>query len=119
MAGVIGAATRQHQEVRVADKEQKPAAAQGVDLEAVQRLVNQLEDDLARVRSGAEDIERVREEVDSLKRLLDAPERPHPTVLDALHRTRAALDRDWADTARTEAFIASRYIAEIGRILGM
>jgi cell division septum initiation protein DivIVA len=103
----------------VSEKQQMPGTAQGIDLDAVQRLVDQLEEDLARVRSGTEDIERVREEVDSLKRLLNAPARPHLSVHDALHRTRSALDRQWADAARTEAFVASRYIAEIGRILGM
>jgi cell division septum initiation protein DivIVA len=102
----------------VTDKQPMPGAAEGVDLDAVQALVEKLEKDLARVRSGTEEVERLREEVDTLKRLLNEPAPPHYSVQDALHRTRSALDREW-DTAKTEAFVASRYIAEIGRILGM
>jgi hypothetical protein len=91
---------------------------EAVDLEAVQKLVVTLESDLSRVRSGSEDVQRLRDEVDALKQLLDSPARRHTSVRDALHRVRSTLDREWG-TAKTEAFTASRYAAEIGRILGL
>ena len=40
-----------------------------VDLGQVERLVAALEADLAKVRSGSEDVQALRDEVDSLKRL--------------------------------------------------
>ena len=96
-----------------------PASARGVDLEAIQKLVAQLEADLARVREGSADVQRLRDEVDMLKALLASPTAPQQhTVRDALHGVRSTLDREW-DTAKSEAFTASRYVAEIGRILGM
>ncbi len=95
-----------------------PESTQGVDLDAVQKLVDTLEADLSRLREGSGDVQRLRDEVDALKSLLNSPEPPHPPVRDALHGVRSALDREW-DSAKTEAFVASRYVAEIGRILGL
>lgn len=93
-------------------------AGQGIDLEAVQTLVRTLEADLGRLEHGSGDVERLREEVNALKTLLSAPAPDHPPVRRALHGMRHALDAEW-DTAKTEAFTASRYVAEIGRILGL
>jgi hypothetical protein len=89
-----------------------------VDLEAVQKLVTALEADLSRLRDGSGDVQKLRDEVDALKDLLNAPAPAQPPVRHALHSVRTTLDREW-DTAKTEAFTASRYVAEIGRILGL
>jgi hypothetical protein len=91
---------------------------QGVDIEAVQALVSTLEADLSRLRDGSGDVQRLRDEVDALKNLLSAPVPPHTPVRQALHGVRHTLDREWG-SAKTEAFAASRYVAEIGRILGL
>ena len=91
---------------------------QGVDLDAVQALVSTLEADLSRLRDGSGDVQRLRDEVDALKNLLNSPVPPHTPVRHALHGVRSTLDREWG-SAKTEAFAASRYVAEIGRILGL
>jgi hypothetical protein len=101
------------------DTKGQAPGAQGVDLEAVQRLVSTLEADLQRLREGAGDVQRLREEVEMLKALLASPAEPHPhNVRHALHGVRSTLDREWG-SAKSEAFTASRYVAEIGRILGL
>ncbi len=99
-------------------KPNPPDSAQGVDLDAVQKLVTTLEADLSRLREGSGDVQSLRDEVDALKNLLSSANPPHPPVREALHGVRSALDREWG-SAKTEAFVASRYVAEIGRILGL
>ena len=102
----------------MSEQGRKAGTTEEVDLEAVQKLVLTLENDLSRVRSGSGDVQRLRDEVDALKVLLDSPAHRHHSVRDALHRVRSMLDREW-DTAKTEAFTAGRYASEIGRILGL
>jgi hypothetical protein len=92
--------------------------SQGVDLDAVQKLVTTLEADLSRLREGSGDMQQLRDEVEALKKLLEAPAPAERPVRHALHTVRGTLDREW-DTAKSEAFTASRYVAEIGRILGL
>jgi hypothetical protein len=96
----------------------RPESTRAVDLEAVQKLVSALEDDLSRLRDGSGDVQKLRDEVDALKDLLNAPAPAQPPVQHALHGVRTTLDREWG-TAKSEAFTASRYVAEIGRILGL
>jgi hypothetical protein len=96
----------------------RPESTRAVDLEAVQKLVSALEDDLSRLRDGSGDVQKLRDEVDALKELLNAPAPAQPPVQHALHSVRTTLDREWG-TAKSEAFTASRYVAEIGRILGL
>jgi hypothetical protein len=96
----------------------RPESTRAVDLEAVQKLVSALEDDLSRLRDGSGDVQKLRDEVDALKDLLNAPAPAQPPVQHALHSVRTTLDREWG-TAKSEAFTASRYVAEIGRILGL
>jgi hypothetical protein len=99
-------------------KRPAPDTVQGIDLEAVQALVTTLEADLSQLRSGSGDVDRLRDEVNALKALLNSPAPEHPPVRRALHGMRHVLDAEW-DTAKTEAFTATRYVAEIGRILGL
>ena len=95
-----------------------PESVHGIDLEAVQALVNTLEADLSQLRSGSGDVQRLRDEVNALKTLLASPVPEHPPVRSALHGVRHLLDVEWG-SAKTEAFTATRYVAEIGRILGL
>lgn len=97
---------------------QSPDRSQGVDLDAVQKLVTTLEADLSRVREGSADMQQLRDEVEALKKLLETPSPAERPVRHALHTVRGTLDREW-DIAKSEAFTASRYVAEIGRILGL
>lgn len=102
----------------MSEEQQIGARGEPVDLDAIQRLVDMLEEDLSNMRSGAGDVERLRAEVDALKNLLDSPAPHTHTVRDSLHNVRSALDREW-DSAKSEAFTAGRYVAEIARILGI
>ena len=88
------------------------------DLDEVAVLIDALERDLQKIHGDSQDIQRLRDEVQTLKNLLQSPVRRHHWVRDALHGIREGFD-DALDTAVAEGVQASRYIAEIGRILGM
>ncbi|RPI42650.1 MAG: hypothetical protein EHM59_17340 [Betaproteobacteria bacterium] len=85
-----------------------------VDLREVERLVTAIEDDLAKVRSGSADVQALRDEVDSLKQLLDSGATTHEPVHDRLRSLHGLLD-----TLVDDAIQGARYVAEIGRMLGM
>jgi len=85
-----------------------------LDLHQVEQLVAAIETDLAKVRSGSADVRALREEVDSLKQLLDASGAAHEPVHDRLRSMHRLLD-----TLVDDAIQGARYVAEIGRILGM
>src|SRR4030081_59750 len=89
-----------------------------IDLEKVAQLVDALERDLAKVRSGSQDMQLLRDEVETLKNVLNSPVRRHHWVRDGLHGIRERFE-NVVDSAYAEGLKASRYIAEIGRILGM
>lgn len=92
--------------------------AREIDLEEVGKLLEALERDLAGVRSGSKDVQRLRDEVETLKNVLSSPIRRHHWVSDGLHSMRTVLE-DAMDTAVTKGLKAGQYISEIGRILGM
>ncbi len=91
-------------------------AGQPIDLDEVAKLVDALERDLAQVRSGSQDVQRLRDEVETLKNVLNSPIRRHHWVSDSLHGIREGFEGaiDAAGSLK-----ATRYIAEIGRILGL
>lgn len=89
-----------------------------INLDEVARLIDALERDLASVRSGSSDMQRLRDEVETLKNVLNSPIRRHHWVRDGLHGLHTIFE-DAVDVAIAEGLKGSRYIAEIGRILGM
>ena len=97
----------------VADKTPKP-----VDLNEAARLIDALERDLAKVRGGSADVQRLRDEVEALRKLLDEPESEHHWITDRLHELRDLLEAT-VDEAVYEGVTISRYAAEIARILGL
>jgi hypothetical protein len=99
-------------------EDQSARKAEDIDLEAVGRLIEALERDLTQVRSGSQDMQRLRDEVETLKNVLNSPIRRHHWVKDGLHSVRTSLD-EAIDSAMAEGMNASRYVAEIGRILGL
>lgn len=107
-------------ERRLAVTEQKSAKgdAQEINLEEVGKLIEALEQDLTRVRSGSEDMQRLRDEVETLKNVLNSPVRRHHWVRDGLHSVRTGLEEK-LDSAIAESMKVSQYISEIGRILGL
>ena len=102
----------------MATPERNEDSARRIDLDEVARLIEALEHDLQKVQGGSADIQRLRDEVETLKNVLRSPVRRHHWVRDALHGIREGFDNA-VETAVAEGLQASRYIAEIGRILGM
>lgn len=98
------------------DGQKKPPGE--VDLEQVAILIESLERDLAGVRSGSADIQRLRDEVETLKNVLNSPVRRHHWIRDGLHDIRMVFE-DTVDTVVAEGIKGGQYVAEIGRILGL
>ena len=92
--------------------------AKMVDLEQAAKLIQALERDLAQVRGGAQDVQRLRDEVDTLRNVLNSPVQRHHWVSDSLHDIRSLLD-ETVDEAIYEGTTISRYAADIARILGL
>ena len=87
---------------------------QKLDLQQVERLVAAIETDLAKVRGGSQDVQALRMEVDALKRVLDSSSSAQEPVHDRLRSLHRLLD-----TLVDDAVQGARYVAEIGRMLGM
>lgn len=92
--------------------------AKNIDLERAAKLIHDLERDLAKVQGGAEDVQRLRDEVETLRNVLNSPVQRHHWVSDSLHDIRSLLD-ETVDEAIYEGTTISRYAAEIARILGL
>ena len=89
-----------------------------IDLKEVAKLIEALEQDLKKVQSGSKDMQLLRDEVETLKNVLNSPVRRHHWVRDGLHGIREGFE-NVVDSAYAEGLKASQYIAETGRILGM
>ena len=96
----------------------KNDTAKMVDLEQAAKLIQALERDLAQVRGGAQDVQRLRDEVETLRNVLNSPVQRHHWVSDSLHDIRSLLD-ETVDEAIYEGTTISRYAADIARILGL
>ena len=105
-------------DARVTPGKAKDPDARQIDLDEVARLIEALERDLNKIQGGSKDIQRLKDEVDTLKNVLRSPVRRHHWVRDALHDIRERFD-DALDAAVAEGIEAGRYVAEIGRILGL
>lgn len=91
---------------------------QEINLEEAGKLIEALERDLAGVRSGSADVQRLRDEVETLKNVLNSPIRRHHWVRDGLHSVRTGLENT-LDSAVAESVKVGQYVSEIGRILGL
>ena len=89
-----------------------------IDLEQAAQLIDALERDLAEVRGGCADVQRLGYEVGTLRDLLNSPVQRDHWVSDSLHEIRDLLD-ETVDEAVYEGMTISRYAAEIARILGL
>lgn len=89
-----------------------------IDLERVARLVDALEQDLARASLDEASSRKLREEIGAIKRLLGSPEPKHSGVRESLHSMRHAVDHA-AGTVSGEVFRDAGYLQEIARILGI
>jgi hypothetical protein len=89
-----------------------------IDLEQAAQLIDALERDLAKVRGGSADVQRLRDEVETLRNVLNSPVQRDHWVSDSLHDIRGLLD-ETVDEAIYEGTTIGRYAADIARILGL
>lgn len=89
-----------------------------VDLDAVAQLVEQLERDLARARTGGASVETLRAEVEQLRAALKAEAPSEADVSRGLASVRTRL-HDLGDELETDALIGADYLTRIGRLLGL
>jgi len=89
-----------------------------IDLDEVGRLVDALEEDLAKARKDSSRVEALRAEVEQLRAALGAPSTEGEELHRGLHGLRDTMHK-LGDELVADAFEGSRYIAQIGRILGM
>lgn len=91
---------------------------QDVDLEAVSKLVAEMEEDLKKMSGSSPDVQRLRDEVATLRNVLDSPVRRSHWVAEGLHGVHDVFDRV-KDEVVADGVKGGQYIAEIGRILGL
>jgi hypothetical protein len=96
----------------------KESSTREVNLEAAARLIAELEQDLKKVSGDSADIQRLRDEVETLKNVLNSPVRRPHWVTEGLHGVRDVFERA-KDELVADGVKGSQYIAEIGRILGL
>lgn len=87
-------------------------------LDRVRHLVAAMEQELAGAPADRPDVQALRQELDHLKKLLAAGDGEHVLVKEKLHTVRGTL-QDMTARVESEVLQDSRYIAEIGRILGL
>ena len=88
----------------------KPA----LDLLRVNRLIADLEAEVAKAPAAAPGMQDLRDEIETLKNVLASPKTKHHWIEDGLHAV-----RDAAQAVKGEVMRESVYVAEIGRILGL
>ena len=96
----------------------RQGGAEPVNLDDVQRLVDALERDLAKVRAGAAGVDSLRDEVEALRSALSAEEPREEQVRERLHGVRSTLE-DVGETLYEDAVKLGDYLARIGRMLGL
>lgn len=88
------------------------------NLDRINRLISDLEQELANAPADTPHLQDLREEIETLKKVLQSPETRHGWIEDGLHSIQTSL-RNMTATVEGEVLKDSPYIAEIGRILGM
>lgn len=94
------------------------AKAQETNLEEVARLVQELEADLGKLKADSADVQHLRREVEALKAAMRNTPHEHHRIRDALHGLRNGFERI-VDEAVVDGLGISRYVNEIGRMLGL
>jgi len=92
--------------------------ARAVNLDEVAALVEQLERDLVKARSGGASVDVLRAEVEQLRAALSSAEPSHDQVKIGLHGVRTRLD-ELGEDLKSGALAGTDYLARIGRLLGL
>jgi len=91
---------------------------QAFKLERVNSLVSALEQELASAPPDTPNVQALKQEVATLKQVLASGDNHEVLVKEKLHSVRNSL-QDMTARVESEVLQDSRYIAEIGRILGL
>ena len=89
-----------------------------IDIEAAKRLADELSRTLAEAGSETDKMRELREEVDSLRKILNGPDEQHFWIIDRLRAIEVIFERTAVELL-ADGIKASNYLAEIGRILGV
>jgi len=88
------------------------------NMDRVRSLVSALEMELSNAPADHPNVQALRQEIDTLKHVLASEEDQPVQVKERLHSVRNTL-QDMTARVESEVLQDSRYIAEIGRILGL
>ncbi len=89
-----------------------------IDIEAAKRLADDLSRTLAQTGSDSDKMRELREEVDSLRDILNGPNAQHFWITDRLRAIETIFERAAVELL-ADGIKAGSYLAEIGRILGV
>ncbi len=89
-----------------------------IDIEEARRLLDALERDLQGVGGSGPDIDVLKAEIRELRAVLHGDESTTEQMQTGLHGMRDRL-HDFPEEIKSDAFQAGRYLAELGRILGL
>lgn len=89
-----------------------------IDMEAAKLLAEDLSRKLAQAGSDGEHLRELREEVDSLRNILNGPEVQHYWITDRLRSIEVIFERAAVELL-ADGIKVGNYISEIGRILGV
>ena len=92
----------------------RPPIEPKFDLARVNRLIADLEAEIAKAPADAPGMQDLRDEIETLKNVLGSPKTKHGWIADGLHSV-----RDAAQAVKGEVMRESVYVAEIGRVLGL
>ena len=87
------------------------------NLERIHALIAELETELAKAPPGA-DLQDLRDEIETLKNVLNSPKVKESWVRESLHSVRSGIE-EITQTVEGTVLKDSPSIAEIGRILGL
>jgi seryl-tRNA synthetase len=91
---------------------------QQANLDKIDTLIQELEADLGKLNADSADVQRLKREVEALKAAVRHAPHEHHRIRDALHGLRNGFERV-VDEAVVDGLEISRYVNEIGRMLGL
>ena len=94
------------------------AQQQNFNVERINRLVADLEQEVAKASGDTPHLQDLKEEIETLKSMLKSPDSRHGGISEGIHSTRTAFQK-FTQTVEGEVLRDSPVIAEMGRILGL
>ncbi len=89
-----------------------------LDLARIRRLIDELDAEVANAPADADGVQDLKDEIATLRAVLDAPKQKSGWIADGLHTIGVQLEQT-AKSVRGEVMRESVFVAEIGRILGL